>query len=416
MKNTLFFIFLLSLSVTISAQSSLILNWDKHKSSIASAENLLTIHNAFYKFTDSKIKTKYWEEDSWDKKLGGIVYRFSKTVLFDNQADFLVHIHQKHVFGRGFRFREFGFKANFYNLNLLIPFGRSSGLSRRGRPTIINRRMGLHESIAIRIGGMEGAAVMSDRLRDKWLQSGEIHYRESALFLFALYDYTANMYWTSFSGEDSVTIPIHGFLKDINGLHGFEEEKDYRLTFNYLGQASSINLLNTFQFFAAFTYLNLYLIDGDKTFKYPMIRLGKTDWLPSVRFGLTPFGSEFIIENFLKTDQSLTQIRLRLGDGRLDKAYGGGLSYRRDWTPKLNVNAIVDFWIQPSMQLGGLSHFDTKEGLGGRLIAEIDYQFNKKYPIGLFTQIGYKTTGFYPGEILNKGAIARIGISLKTTE
>jgi hypothetical protein len=398
--------------VTTFAQSSLILNWDKHKSSIASAENLLTIHNTFYKFTDSKIKTKYWEEDSWHKKLGGLAYRFSKSILLDNQADWLVHIHQHEVFGHGFRYREFDLKRNSYNLSLFPPYGSGGGFALRGRSDY-PRFFGAHENIATSMGGMESASVLSERLRNKWLQSGQIHYRESLLFLSTLHDCTAYIYGTGLELDDSAGNDVNNFLRQVNFQYGFVNEEDYQLTINDLAQRASVNLVNTFQFFAIYTYIKTYLIDGEKNYEYPIFNVGKTDWLPSVRFGLTPFGSEFIIENFLKTEKSLTQIRLRIGDGKLDKAYGGGISYRRDWTPKLSINAIADLWIQPSMQLGGEELFDTKEGLGGRLIAEIDYQFNKKYPIGLFTQIGYKTTGFYPGEILNKGAIARIGISLK---
>lgn len=414
MKISSLLVCFLFLPVIILAQSSLILNWDKHKSSIATAENLITLHDVFYKFTDSKIKTKYWEEDKWHKKLGGMSYRFAKSILLDNQANWLVHIHQHEIFGHGFRYREFEMKGNSYKVSLFPPYGGGGGFAVRGRADY-NRRFGAHENIAMITGGMEASAVLSERLRNKWLQNGEIHYKESLLFLSSLHDYTAYIYSTILFSRGGGGDPFN-FVRAVNRQYGFDTSEDYQLTINDLSQRTSVNLINTFQFFAVYTYIKTYLIDGDKTYKYPMFNIGKTDWLPSIRFGLTPFGSEFIIENFLKMDKSLTQVRLRLGDGKLDNFWGGGVSYRRDWTSKLNINAIADFWIQPSMELGGEVRFDTKQGLGGRLIVEVNQQFNPDIPVGLFAQLGYKTTGFYPGETLNKGVIARIGISLKTTE
>lgn len=274
MKNFSSLFCLLLLTTIVSAQTSLILNWDIYKSPIASAENLLTAHHAAYKFTESKIKTKYWEEDKWHKKLGGIGCRLTKSILLDNQVDWLVHIHQKHVFGTGFRYREFGFQRNSYKLNLFLPFGGGAGFARSGS-LAFSRRFGVHENAAILIGGMEGAAVLSDKLRDKWLQSGEIHYRESLLFLASFHDYTANIYWIILTSEDgrmnsiNPMEAVNNFLKNVNGQHEFEEEKDYQLTINDLGVRSSIDLINTFHLFAVFTYVNRYLVEGDKSFKYP---------------------------------------------------------------------------------------------------------------------------------------------------
>jgi len=421
MKNSLFLISFLFFSAGISAQSPLILNWDKLKSPIANSENLITLHNVVYKSMENKIKNKYWKEDKGIKRLGGMGYRLVKSIVLDNQVDWLTHIHHKHVFGHGFRYREFGLQRNSFKLNLFPPFGGGAGFSRKGRP-VFSRRFGIHENLAMHIGGMEAASILSNNLRNKWIQSGKIHYRESLLFLASFHDYTANIYWIILIKDNERLNSsnrlefVNNYLDQLNDHYGFEEEGDYQLTISNLGVYSTIDLLNVFHLFAAFTYLNVYLVEGDDTFQYPMFRLGETKWLPSVRFGLTPFGSEFIIENFLKTDKSLTEIRLRLGDSKLDDFYGGGVSYRRNWTEKLNVNIMADFWVQPSMELGGEVFFHTKGGLGGRFIAEINQQFKPNIPIGLFGQVGYKTTGFYPGEILQKGPIARLGISFRTNE
>ena len=64
------------------------------------------------------------------------------------------------------------------------------------------------------------------------------------------------------------------------------------------------------------------------------------------------------------------------------------------------------------MELGGATTFKTAEGYGGRFLGEIQYYFNNTFPIGIYSQIGYKSTGFIEGEQLEKGIILRLGISI----
>ena len=64
------------------------------------------------------------------------------------------------------------------------------------------------------------------------------------------------------------------------------------------------------------------------------------------------------------------------------------------------------------MELGDPSTFNTTKGFGGRITGSLNWKFGKSVPIGLYTELGYKTTGFKEGEKLNKGPIFRIGLSL----
>jgi hypothetical protein len=45
-----------------------------------------------------------------------------------------------------------------------------------------------------------------------------------------------------------------------------------------------------------------------------MIRIGNFEYLPSLRIGLTPYGTEFIQENYLKKGNQLHIVTLRLGE------------------------------------------------------------------------------------------------------
>ena len=143
-----------------------------------------------------------------------------------------------------------------------------------------------------------------------------------------------------------------------------------------------------------------------------MIRLGKTKWLPSLRFGLTPFGSEWILENHLLINQNIFEISIRQGDNKLDDFWGLGIKFRNRLTDFLSIGSKIDIWSQPEMELGGNSIYQTKRGLGGRVLGELNYEFNASNPMGIYTQIGYKTSGFIEGEQLRRKVIFRIGLQL----
>jgi hypothetical protein len=85
MKIITAIIIVICFHLSLSAQSDLRIIWDENHSSIANAENLLSIHQAIYQFSNQYLKTTYWDESSFKGKALGIGYRFTKTILFDYQ-------------------------------------------------------------------------------------------------------------------------------------------------------------------------------------------------------------------------------------------------------------------------------------------------------------------------------------------
>ena len=413
MKIFIIIILVISFQINSFGQSDIVFVWDNNASSIANADNLISAHRILYEFENKNIKLSYWKEDNWKRKSFGIGYRLAKTVLLDFQIDYLTYLLQHEVFGHGYRYREFEYKDNSYNISMAFPYGKGGGFARWGF-TDYNRQLGEHEEIIIRSGGMEATTILSKTLQRKWLIRGDINYRESLLYLLSLHDYTSYIIGTKLSNTEDPRNDVDNYLRTVNASYGYTSEDTYQLTLNDITKRTSVNLINTFQLFAIYTYLKVYLFDGEERFSYPMVNLGSYKWLPSIRFGLTPFGSEFIIENYFKTENSILQFDFRFGDNKLDSYWGGGLSYYRNISQNIQIGSFVDFWNQPIMELGGKSKFNTNEGYGGRIIGEINLQFNNSFPIGIYSQIGYKTAGFIEGEMLNKGLIMRIGMSIKT--
>ena len=100
------------------------------------------------------------------------------------------------------------------------------------------------------------------------------------------------------------------------------------------------------------------------------------------------------------------------GDKKLANYWGFGISFRNKVNDQITFTGEYDLWNQPTMDLGGSQTFNTTAGLGTRISLITNYQV-KNLPIGIHTQIGYKTTGYLEGEQLDEGWILRIGLMFK---
>ena len=409
------FVIAVCIHMPLSAQSDLRIIWDENQSSIANAENLLSIHQVIYQFSNQHLKTTYWDESSFKGKALGIGYRLTKTILLDYQVDYLAHLYQHEVFGHGYRFREYGFEDNSYNINAFLPYGSSGGFAAWG--TRQGGRLGVHENIAVSSGGMEASTILAKALRNRWLFEGEINYRESLLYISTFNDYTGYIWSTRLFDRDNAGNDVNRYLRQVNVSYGFPNEALYALSLNDISNRALVNFANTFQLFALYTYLKTYLYDAEETFEYPMISINELEYLPAIRFGLTPFGSEFIFENFIKTDKEIAKLEFRIGDQILDQFWGGGIAVHKSFSEQLQLGISVDGWQQPAIELSeGFSTFWTESGFGGRVLGEISLHTKNDFPIGLYSQFGYKTTGFIEGEQLDKGLILRLGLSVRVQD
>jgi hypothetical protein len=106
-----------------------------------------------------------------------------------------------------------------------------------------------------------------------------------------------------------------------------------------------------------------------------------------------------------------------MGDQFLDQFWGGGIAVHKSFSKPLQLGITVDGWQQPAMELSeGFSTFWTEKGFGGRVLGEISLHTKSEFPIGLYSQFGYKTTGFIEGEQLDKGMVLRLGLSVRVQE
>jgi hypothetical protein len=208
---------------------------------------------------------------------------------------------------------------------------------------------------------------------------------------------------------------IKNFINDMNIKYYISMGKKYDadLLFKY----SLINILDPYQYIAFYHWGN-YVITGKQKGKQFMIKIKDVGYLPSFQLGLTPFGAEFYITNYLKWKNRTFKFYGRYGDPTFANFWGTGIStYNIVRNKYLLLHASADIWEQPSLKLQDKEMFyrTTINGIGGAISATLGFCiFRDKFPVNLILSGGYKTDGYLQGETLSRGFFVRGGIGFVT--
>lgn len=417
MKPFILLTIFLFFATKVDAQTQYLLIGDQKLSSIAGAEDLITIHKGLYTIENNYLKPTLFEEHKWHKKILGISYRLTKTALLDYPLDYIFYLLQHEIYGHGAKYREYGFIDNRYTINIGWPYGSGGGRASIGnQKNWTYREFSIHEFEAIYFGGIEANTVLSKTLMTKWLLNGTINYRETLLYLRTFHNISTYILNTKdeYSTNPNDILYYLLYLNRDNGMIGVD---NYLFTLKDLRKQLIINAFDPFQYFAVYTYLKSYVWSGKEEQKLPMIPIGKLKYLPSFHLGLTPFGSEFYFENYLSLDDKLFTGYYRQGDNTFHRFWGAGIkSFNLLNNKYFYFNTSIDFWEQPGLKIGGDSVVQTNGGFGGAINGTFIFKTLKKpRPVNIYIQIGYKTFGYLEGEKLSEGLIIRLGLSFEET-
>ncbi len=385
--------------------------FDLTQSSRFGAENLLSGHKLIFSLQEKVLPPSLTEEATALSKTGGIAYRLAKAVLLDNVINHFTFLVQHEVFGHGARYREFGYQGIRYELNLFFPWGSGKGwTSGRGSPS--DRRVSVQELMVAGAGGVEANSLLARRLRMNWMLEGQMAYGESMLYLYTANDLLAYIWRTRWKIRGLKGNDILNWLRRLNSFEGHILEDDYRLTLNDLCWHSWVNLFSPFNYFALYNLFVPYLWHGETHSGIPMIRIGEPKYLPSLRIGLTPYGTEFVQENYIKKDEQLHVVSIRIGEPTFHRFWGIGwecwnLMDRKNFS----LDSRVDLWNQAELVLGDEDGFISQSGWGGSAVVTGHLKNIKPLGVGALLELGYKTAGFLEGEQLQKGIIFRVGLT-----
>ncbi|MCG8332116.1 MAG: hypothetical protein MI974_30810 [Chitinophagales bacterium] len=389
------------------AQSRYYLLYDRTKSPVMGAELLSTAHYMFSSVEGQYLKPQLFKEKKWTGKALNIGYRLSKTVIIDKTLTDFWKVFQHEVFGHGARAREYGYFESTY----VIDFPQGGGKIYYG-PHSGNRMVSDEEFIMRTIGGVESTTIFANALRNKWVQSGQIPYSEAYLYYSNFIG--VSRYIRSIDEDNNTSFhDMFSYYRQMNRHYDYDLEET-PFTVEYLKKRALVNYFNPLNYYALWVLLKEYIWSGNETAVLPMIPIGKYDCLPFFYMGVSPFGTEIYVENALRTDQSVINAYVRIGDDFFGKHWGMGINktniINNAW---LGVDAGLDFWRQPALVLGGEELDERDAGIGGAAKLGLAFKISKgDYPLSIYSTIGYKTTGYLQGEYLKDGVFVRAGLML----
>ncbi len=403
---------LLLVVAPVTAQPRYGLAADASLTAAAGAETVLAVHRVSVALEDRVLPGRLFREHTAGRKALGIGYRAARLVLLSHPLDHTALLLQHEVFGHGARYREFGtWSQAGYRIALPAPYGDGSGfaafrISEGGRTR--------DETIAATLNGSSASGVLAERLRRNALARGALHHREAMLYLHAggdLLNYVLGTEETLELGSNDVL----NWLSTVNQRAALDDI-DARLTLGAVQEQALLGFLDPMLYLSAFVVLKTYLYDGDTALGLPLIPIGSVGYLPALRFGWGPFGTETTFDNVVAFDGRVVRFSVRRTEPTLYRAWGAGLDATRvvERGP-VSLGARLDVWNQPPLHLDPSTPPSTGPprvaGAGGSVTAFYGL------PLGLLgselmLELGYKTAGFVSGDRLGAGVIARFGLSL----
>ena len=391
------------------------IQWDRSLSSSVGARNLFSIHKSISAIEELFLKPRLFKEETAGWKTVGILYRIARTALIDNIIDHLVFLTQHEYFGHGARYREFGYKQNNYKLNLFPPYGSGRGSASRGQLSL-GRVITAHENMVMSLAGSRSNALMAGLIRSDWLLKNQINTNEAILYIITSLDLPIYIWRTKWNPDHlGHSNDVRAYLNQLNQYEMHVNGKSPNTTLDVLARHTSAALFDPLLYYSIYAFAYSFLWKGDHQTGVPMIPLGGVKWLPLMRMGLTPFGTEFIFDNYLMKNCRLINASFRTGGPTFHRFYGFGLSvnnlvYEKKW--KFNVK--IELWKQPKLILGDINKTIETNGWGGLLAGTVNLRLSDASMAPcLIVQAGYKTAGYLEGERLSRGPVFRIGLQIE---
>jgi len=363
---------------------------DRDMSPTAGAIATVAVGRILASVEDRFVPLRLFEEQGRLRRATNATYRLAKLTLVDDPQENWLRVANHELFGHGGRLRELFDGPVHYALPAPPPYGRGGGATYfelDSNPTV-------EELLAVTVGGMEANRMAARALTQDALTSGRWHYRDARRYRYAEYDtirYIRRTHDLEKEGHD-----VGDFIKIYNEVATANGEKT--LNARRLRREVLVAFANPMIAYAYYSTYISYVWGGHAESPVPMVRLGATRYLPMARFQLTPFGTEWVIDNAFVRNGRFIDATIRSGQTIGARTWGVGLQMTRlaawqGWT----FDGEGHLWRQPDWGWGATATAHRRLGSGLSIVA----------------QGGYKTAGFLAGERIHQGATLRIGVSLR---
>ncbi len=216
------------------------------------------------------------------------------------------------------------------------------------------------------------------------------------------------------------------FLMDLNtGRYGVAQAADYRLKLSDIQRANQLQFLDPVFLITAYRYGADYIGHAHNRSRVPMIPLGAgVSYLPGLRVDLSPFGIEYIQDNYIRFKKTLFNVFWTRGDNVYERRLGAGVDVDNIplwgdvsagvWGQLYKqplVSSITDMTPLAASEVGIL-HNVYHYGASLRVpLHTFGDKANPKQFI-LTVKAGRKNTGWIPGEYIKGSTYVETGLGL----
>ncbi|MDB6097064.1 MAG: hypothetical protein JWM09_1342 [Francisellaceae bacterium] len=364
---------------------------DQHFSPTTGAHALISLYKTYEALDDWLIPSS--ENDTSFSTIGA---RLLKLSFLDRLIASTLMVTQHEFFGHGARLRELGIPNISYTIK---PWSGSTYF-----PGKAYYNLNTASQNAVIYAGVESTYVLASVLRKEMLNKKLMDSRESNLYFTTALDQTIYILGTKHHKDTNMGHDIHNYVNYINEWHGSTVINTQKLR-----RKTLIDFLDPFLFFSIYN-MSHYVLSGETSFEPITINVQDFQYLPALRLGLAPFGTEYNFLNFLKSPEHFYTLALRYGNTGQKKSWGLGFEMDNIWQDEnFKVDLGIYLWSQP--QFFKDKAILAKNQLGGAFSLLGQYEFTEKF--SLMGQLAYKTQGYLLSEPLKSTPIVRLGVKVQ---
>jgi hypothetical protein len=400
---------LLTLPLAAAAQTSLPASVvvDRDMTPATGVADVLAVQHLLASVEDQLLPVRL-SETTPAKSALGIAYRLGKWAALDLPQDSFLMVAAHEVFGHGARLRELNATGIGYDFRAPPPYGDGSAATSFNDDWL--RTASRADRLAIDAAGIEAQNLLADDIAAESLARGSLSYRSA--WLYAESRIAGLLYIRSVSPQSEPGHDVAAFLNDFND--GCFPPACTPLESQSLKRRALLMLADPMLAFSAYAFAAAYLVQGRPSSPVPMIPLPHGyGYLPAVGFAMTPYGTEWTTNHYIRAGSRLTKVSVRFGDTGTARAWGIGVRANHVVGRKrVAVDLGGDIWRQPPLDAPTPTAVPATGGLAAATVRLALGHAQSAQRVGLLGEVGYKSGGFVPGERLNAGAIVRVGVAL----
>jgi hypothetical protein len=323
-------------------------------------------------------------------------YRLLKVGLFDDPQENWFRVANHEVFGHGGRLRELFDGHVSYDLPAPPPYGRGGGATFFE----FTRTPTVEEVLAVTVGGMEANYVLGRGIAQDAMTDGRWNYRDALRYFYTEYD--TIRYIRSVDPLEEEGHDVGDFLRIYNNVA--TKGGEATISARQLRRKVLVSFANPLLAYSYYNTFVSYVWQGRTSAPVPMIHFGATRYLPLVRFHLTSFGPEFVLDNAFVRNGRFIGVTVTSGKTVGDRTWSlGALATRIASLKRWTVGGQATVWHRPEWG----EHF--------AVTASRELAARGPHALAFVAEGGFKTDGFAAGDRLHEGAFLRIGAAITPT-